>query len=120
MYFIIFLCVAVVYSFILITCLKLWIKENLVVKIKRCAELMITPLLKGIGLSIFICLGFISIFYLIDKLTSFSFIVTSFDGNSSNQTLLDSMYNGRTGLCLFFAGNCMLYEFISQLYKVPT
>ena len=45
---------------------------------------MITPLLKGTGLGIVICLTFLTAFFFFGKISKISFIVTSFDGYLSN------------------------------------
>jgi hypothetical protein len=45
------------------------VKDDLKIKIKKCSMAIITPLLKGVGLSTLICFTFVGIFFMLDKLT---------------------------------------------------
>lgn len=97
------------YTFFLIVIGQIVVKKNFKQIIVKSVELMLTPLLKGLGLSIVISFGFIMVFFIFAKINKISFIVTSFDGYITNKSRAIVVENGRTGLCLFFTGVSLLY-----------
>ena len=68
-YFVSFWTGALIFCFFFVSVSKIFIKDDIVIKIQKCMMAIATPLIKGTFLSTLICFSFIGIFFVFDKLT---------------------------------------------------
>ncbi len=86
---------------------------------KKLLCLIISPLLKGLIISMVTAFAFTVIFYYISSTTNWQLIQTTYSNDSTGGTLLGEYY-GRNGLVLIICGFFILSASIKQSFKVPT
>lgn len=86
---------------------------------KKLLFLIISPLLKGLIISMITAFAFTMLFYYISSGTNWKLIQTTYSNDSTGSTLLGEYY-GRNGLVLIICGFFILSASIKQSFKVPT